>query len=541
MMGDLTRWVIDAALRQARAWQDEGIEVPIAINLAAANILDAALPDAVAERLAHHGVPGERLTCEISEHTVMADPRRATEVLERLRALGVRLSLDDFGTGQSLARLPQAAAARRGQDRPRLRLRHGRRHERRADRALHDRPRPRPRARGRRRGRRGRGGPRAPARAALPRGAGLPPLAAAAARGARGLARRARVARSHGRADQRDQRCTRGTSAACSAGRHVRRGVPRRVVRHAELRGDLARERELAVVGEALARVGDPADVGGRCASRRARCAAPARGGAASAATSCGRGRPRRARAPSAGRPCACGGCGAPAPSRRGGRAARCGSAPRRRWRRARRRSAAAAPRAAARAPTSVPTPGGVVLGARRGRDRVGVGHDHEQAVARRVVGADHVARAAEAGDAERVAVDVEAGAAEARRRALVGAALERPGGGTRAGEGERAGEPVRRVARGIGRRAARASPPAAAARSSGPDRELARAGAEAEREQRLLPGRADHRLAVDLLEREPADAAALDRRRRAPRSRASAARRPSSTRICRPLPPRST
>jgi diguanylate cyclase (GGDEF)-like protein len=110
MMGDLTRWVVDAALSQSRAWHEQGFEVPIAINLAAANILDAALPDAVAERLAHHGVPGERLTCELSEHTVMADPRRATEVLERLRALGVRLSLDDFGTGQSslayLKRLP---------------------------------------------------------------------------------------------------------------------------------------------------------------------------------------------------------------------------------------------------------------------------------------------------------------------------------------------------------------------------------------------------------------------------------------------------
>jgi diguanylate cyclase (GGDEF)-like protein len=110
MMGELTRWVIDAALAQARVWQDEGLEVPIAINLAAANILDSALPDAVAERLAHHGVPGERLTCELSEHTVMADPRRAGEVLERLRALGVRLSLDDFGTGHSslayLKRLP---------------------------------------------------------------------------------------------------------------------------------------------------------------------------------------------------------------------------------------------------------------------------------------------------------------------------------------------------------------------------------------------------------------------------------------------------
>jgi diguanylate cyclase (GGDEF)-like protein len=110
MMGELTRWVIDAALCQARAWQDEGIEVPIAINLAAANILDAGLPDAVAELLAKWDVPGERLTCELSENTVMGDPRRAQDVLDRLRALGVRLSLDDYGTGHSslsyLKRLP---------------------------------------------------------------------------------------------------------------------------------------------------------------------------------------------------------------------------------------------------------------------------------------------------------------------------------------------------------------------------------------------------------------------------------------------------
>ena len=108
MMGDLTRWVLDAALAQACRWREQDIELPIAINLAAANVLGAALPDAVAERLAHHGVPGERLTCELSEHTVMADPRRAGEVFDRLRALGVRLSLDDFGTGNaSLSYLKQ--------------------------------------------------------------------------------------------------------------------------------------------------------------------------------------------------------------------------------------------------------------------------------------------------------------------------------------------------------------------------------------------------------------------------------------------------
>jgi diguanylate cyclase (GGDEF)-like protein len=109
-IGDLTRWVLDSALAQARVWRDAGHDLTMAVNLAAPNIVDEALPDLVAALLERHGVPGDRLECEISEHTVMADPRRALGVLERLRELGVRLSLDDFGTGHSslgyLKRLP---------------------------------------------------------------------------------------------------------------------------------------------------------------------------------------------------------------------------------------------------------------------------------------------------------------------------------------------------------------------------------------------------------------------------------------------------
>jgi len=109
-VADLTRWVVDRALAQHRAWRDAGLEVPVAVNLAAANIVDVTLPGAIAALLERHGVAGDRLACEISEHTVMADPVRAADVLEGLRALGVRLSLDDFGTGHSslayLKRLP---------------------------------------------------------------------------------------------------------------------------------------------------------------------------------------------------------------------------------------------------------------------------------------------------------------------------------------------------------------------------------------------------------------------------------------------------
>src|SRR3954454_15643905 len=104
----LTRWVLDTALRQCAEWREEHPELTVAINVAAANVLDVGLPAMVEERLLAHGLPGGALECEVSEHTVMTDPQRASEVLAGLRALGVRLSLDDFGTGQaSLAYLKE--------------------------------------------------------------------------------------------------------------------------------------------------------------------------------------------------------------------------------------------------------------------------------------------------------------------------------------------------------------------------------------------------------------------------------------------------
>jgi diguanylate cyclase (GGDEF)-like protein len=104
----LTRWVLDAALRQCAEWRLEYPDLTVAVNLAAANVLDVSLPAMVTELLDAHDLPGSALECEVSEHTVMSDPQRVTEVLVALRALGVRLSLDDFGTAQaSLAYLKQ--------------------------------------------------------------------------------------------------------------------------------------------------------------------------------------------------------------------------------------------------------------------------------------------------------------------------------------------------------------------------------------------------------------------------------------------------
>jgi diguanylate cyclase (GGDEF)-like protein len=104
----LALYVLDAAMAQAREWEELGLDLSVAVNLAMPNLLDVRLPDDVAAMLAKHRLAPGRVILEITENVMMADPVRTAEVLTRLRDLGTRLSLDDFGTGHSsLAYLKQ--------------------------------------------------------------------------------------------------------------------------------------------------------------------------------------------------------------------------------------------------------------------------------------------------------------------------------------------------------------------------------------------------------------------------------------------------
>ena len=106
----LTLYVIDEALRQCRAWIDEGLELSIAVNLSIRNLLDTEFPEQVAALLTKWNIDPRYLELEITESTMLTDPVRTMRVLERLSAMGIRLSIDDFGTGYSslsyLSRLP---------------------------------------------------------------------------------------------------------------------------------------------------------------------------------------------------------------------------------------------------------------------------------------------------------------------------------------------------------------------------------------------------------------------------------------------------
>jgi diguanylate cyclase (GGDEF)-like protein len=101
LIGPLTLDVLRKAARQWRAWHQDGFEVTIAVNLSVANLLDNQLTDDVARILAEEQMQGERLVLEITESTVMTDPRRTIAMLERLAEMGIRLSVDDYGTGHS--------------------------------------------------------------------------------------------------------------------------------------------------------------------------------------------------------------------------------------------------------------------------------------------------------------------------------------------------------------------------------------------------------------------------------------------------------
>jgi len=109
-MHRFTEQVLTMALAQARAWRDAGYRVPIAVNISARSLLDPAFPDRVAALLTEAGVAGEQLCVEVTEYALMSDPDTAIEALRRIRRLGVKASIDDYGTGYSsmtyLKRLP---------------------------------------------------------------------------------------------------------------------------------------------------------------------------------------------------------------------------------------------------------------------------------------------------------------------------------------------------------------------------------------------------------------------------------------------------
>jgi diguanylate cyclase (GGDEF)-like protein len=101
LIAPITFFVVEQALRQVRSWQEGGLDLSVAVNLSVRHLTDMSLPDRVAVALERWGVAPSRLIIEVTESSIMTDPKRAAVVLQQLRRIGVDVAIDDYGTGHA--------------------------------------------------------------------------------------------------------------------------------------------------------------------------------------------------------------------------------------------------------------------------------------------------------------------------------------------------------------------------------------------------------------------------------------------------------
>jgi EAL domain-containing protein (putative c-di-GMP-specific phosphodiesterase class I) len=101
------RWLINnACQRCAELISTYQYHISLTINLSSTDLLDADLPELLAQSIELWGIPAESLIIEITESDVLVDEVRVVQVLDKIKLLGCKLALDDFGTGySSMARL----------------------------------------------------------------------------------------------------------------------------------------------------------------------------------------------------------------------------------------------------------------------------------------------------------------------------------------------------------------------------------------------------------------------------------------------------
>lgn len=98
------QWVLEEAMRQMRAWLDQGLgycEFHVAVNLSAHQLADPQLRNKITHCLQRYRIEPHQLCLELTESALMGEPDSGMAVLNQLRRLGVLLAIDDFGTGYS--------------------------------------------------------------------------------------------------------------------------------------------------------------------------------------------------------------------------------------------------------------------------------------------------------------------------------------------------------------------------------------------------------------------------------------------------------
>jgi len=110
LINPLTTFVVDMAFKQSSEWKQNNVDIVIAVNLSARNILDPQLPRQLEENLMSWGISPQSIELEITETAIMMESKRSLDILTTLNSMGFTIAIDDFGTGYSslsyLSQLP---------------------------------------------------------------------------------------------------------------------------------------------------------------------------------------------------------------------------------------------------------------------------------------------------------------------------------------------------------------------------------------------------------------------------------------------------
>ncbi|MDT0165689.1 EAL domain-containing protein [Actinotalea sp. AC32] len=101
LIGELTEYVLDAALATLAGWRRAGHDIRMSINLSARHLSELSLPRVVTESLDRHGVPASSLVLEVTETGILSDPARVDLIIGALRLFGIGIAVDDYGTGHA--------------------------------------------------------------------------------------------------------------------------------------------------------------------------------------------------------------------------------------------------------------------------------------------------------------------------------------------------------------------------------------------------------------------------------------------------------
>jgi EAL domain-containing protein (putative c-di-GMP-specific phosphodiesterase class I) len=106
LIGAIGDWVVEELCRQAKLWAREGVALDVSFNVSPRQLWQPDVVSDILGRIRDAEIPPERVIVEITESAAMADPERTQRLFHDLQDQGVRLAVDDFGTGfSSLARL----------------------------------------------------------------------------------------------------------------------------------------------------------------------------------------------------------------------------------------------------------------------------------------------------------------------------------------------------------------------------------------------------------------------------------------------------